>query len=122
VVLELAGVRHAFRVARYPAGDSEHVAVDSDLGPVALTAVERFPDPAASVPPGSLLAPMPGTVTRVAVAAGETVAAGDLVLVLEAMKMEHPVVAPNAGTVEELPATVGQQVDGGTVLAVLSSD
>jgi propionyl-CoA carboxylase alpha chain len=63
---------------------------------------------------------MPGTVSRVAVAAGDVVATGDLVLVLEAMKMEHPVYAPADGTVESLPVSAGQQVDGGSVLAVLT--
>jgi propionyl-CoA carboxylase alpha chain len=65
---------------------------------------------------------MPGTVTRVAVAAGDTVPAGALVLVLEAMKMEHPVHAPQDGVVAELPVRAGQQVDGGSVLAVLTAN
>ena len=118
VVLEVAGVRQAFDVQRGSAGAVE---VTSALGPVALVEVPRFPDPSASVPPGSLLAPMPGTVSRVLVEAGQAVDQGELVLVLEAMKMEHPVHAPTTGTVESLPVTVGQQVDGGSVLAVLTS-
>jgi propionyl-CoA carboxylase alpha chain len=119
VVLELAGVRHRFDIAR---GEEGSVDVTSSLGPVGLVAVPRFPDPSAAVAPGSLLAPMPGTVTRVAVTQGATVATGDLVLVLEAMKMEHPVHAPADGTVTELPVSVGTQVDGGSVLAVVTSD
>jgi propionyl-CoA carboxylase alpha chain len=127
VVFESGGVRHRFAVDRRGAGDSAQVDmvqvdVDSAFGPVALTAVERFPDPVAAVPPGSLLAPMPGTVTRVAVAAGDVVAVGDLILVLEAMKMEHPVLAPTGGTVDSLPVAVGEQVDGGAVLAVLGAE
>jgi propionyl-CoA carboxylase alpha chain len=122
VVLEVGGVRHRFAISSAPAGDEEHVDVISTFGPVPLTVVPRFPDPSASVPPGSLLAPMPGTVSRVAVAAGDEVAKGDLVLVLEAMKMEHPVYAPTDGTVESLPVSAGQQVDGGSVLAVLTAD
>jgi propionyl-CoA carboxylase alpha chain len=122
VTLELDGVRHRFAVAQRVLGDDEWVDVDSSFGAVSFVAVPRFPDPSAAVAPGSLLAPMPGTVTRVAVEVGETVAAGDLVLVLEAMKMEHPVHAPADGTVEALPVAAGQQVDGGSVLAVLTSD
>jgi propionyl-CoA carboxylase alpha chain len=68
---------------------------------------------------GSLLAPMPGTVTRVAVAVGDTVTAGDPILWLEAMKMQHRINAPADGTVAELPVQQGHQVDVGAVLAVL---
>ena len=110
-------MRQTFAVERGPGGAAE---VASALGSVALVELPRFPDPSASVPPGSLLAPMPGTVTRVLVQAGQSVDQGQLVLVLEAMKMEHPVHAPSAGTVDSLPVTAGQQVDGGSVLAVLS--
>jgi propionyl-CoA carboxylase alpha chain len=62
---------------------------------------------------------MPGTVTAVHVAAGDAVAAGQPLLVLEAMKMQHPVVAPAAGIVRSLDVAVGRQVDAGAVLAVI---
>ncbi len=62
---------------------------------------------------------MPGTVLRVAVEVGAQVAEGDVLLVLEAMKMEHAVRAPAAGTVTVLAVQVGGQVDAGTVLAVV---
>ena len=71
---------------------------------------------------GSLLAPMPGTVVRVAVEAGAQVAAGDVVLVLEAMKMQHTVSAPHAGTVTEINVEPGAQVASGEVLAVVEED
>jgi propionyl-CoA carboxylase alpha chain len=48
------------------------------------------------------------------------VAAGDLLLTLEAMKLEHPVYAPEAGVVTELPVEIGTQVAAGTVLAVVT--
>jgi acetyl-CoA/propionyl-CoA carboxylase biotin carboxyl carrier protein len=67
----------------------------------------------------ALVAPMQGTIVKVAVADGATVAAGDLVLVLEAMKMENPVTAHKAGTVTNLGATVGEVVPSGTVLATI---
>jgi propionyl-CoA carboxylase alpha chain len=64
---------------------------------------------------------MPGVIQRVDVAAGDAVAAGDLLVVLEAMKMEHNVLAPAAGIVVELRAAVGEQVEAGRVLAVIES-
>ncbi|MFC5183745.1 acetyl/propionyl/methylcrotonyl-CoA carboxylase subunit alpha [Actinomadura harenae] len=116
VVLDVGGVRHAFAV--HVAGG--RVFVDSALGPVALTPEPRFADPSALVAPGSLLAPMPGTVVRVEVGEGADVADGQTLLILEAMKMEHRIAAPAAGTVTALNVTRGQQVEAGSVLAVIS--
>jgi propionyl-CoA carboxylase alpha chain len=95
---------------------------DSPLGAHTLREVERFPDPSDATPPGSLLAPMPGTVVRVEVAAGDRVAAGARVVVMEAMKMEHTITAPAAGTVTEIRVVAGEQVDGGALLAVLADE
>ena len=95
------------------------VDVDSPHGHVRLTRVPRFVDPADAVASGSLLAPMPGTVVRVAVEAGQSVGAGDPVLVLEAMKMQHTVSAPYAGVVAEINVKTGAQVASGEVLAVV---
>jgi propionyl-CoA carboxylase alpha chain len=118
VVLEVAGVRRSFEVAAYP----ELVCVDSALGPVTLVPEARFADPAAQVAAGSLLAPMPGTVVRLAAAVGDRVRAGQPLLYLEAMKMEHAISAPVAGVVAELPAAAGQQVEVGSVLAVVKPE
>ncbi len=118
VVLETDGVRRRFEVASYDG----LVCVDSPLGSVALHTVERFPDPAAQVAAGSLLAPMPGTVIRVAVSAGESVAKGQPLLWLEAMKMEHTIAAPADGVVAELPVSPGEQVEVGAVLAVVKEE
>ncbi|GAA4525738.1 acetyl/propionyl/methylcrotonyl-CoA carboxylase subunit alpha [Amycolatopsis samaneae] len=118
VVLDVAGVRRAFDVARYD-GTS---CVDSALGPVTLTVAPRFADPDAALAAGSLVAPMPGTVVRLGARVGDTVAAGDPLLWLEAMKMEHRIAAPADGVVTELPVTVGQQVEVGTVLAVVGDE
>jgi propionyl-CoA carboxylase alpha chain len=118
VVLEVEELRRRFAVARYPGLSC----VDSQLGPVALTPVERFADPASQVAAGSLLAPMPGTVVRVAVAAGEKVTAGQPLLWLEAMKMQHQIDAPADGVVTELDVAEGDQVDMGRVLAVVSQE
>ncbi|MFE4356603.1 acetyl/propionyl/methylcrotonyl-CoA carboxylase subunit alpha [Kitasatospora sp. NPDC056800] len=115
VVLSEGGLRRTYRVARY--GDRVHV--DTPAGGTALTALPRFPEPVVRTDPGALLAPMPGTVVRVAAAVGDTVTAGRPLLVLEAMKMEHRVVAPVDGTLVELRATPGRQVETGTLLAVV---
>ncbi|WP_369366909.1 biotin carboxylase N-terminal domain-containing protein [Streptomyces sp. CG4] len=68
----------------------------------------------------SLTAPMPGTVTVVKVAVGDEVAAGQSLLVVEAMKMEHVISAPHAGTVAELDVTPGSTVAMDQVLAVIA--
>jgi len=64
----------------------------------------------------SLTAPMPGTVVKVLVEEGQEVTEGQLLLVLEAMKMEQPVSAPHAGVVQSLPFEEGSLVPGGAVL------
>jgi 3-methylcrotonyl-CoA carboxylase alpha subunit len=71
----------------------------------------------ASAADGAILAPMPGKVIAVDVAEGETVSKGQRLMVLEAMKMEHALVAPFDGTVGELTASEGQQVQVEALLA-----
>jgi len=68
----------------------------------------------------SLTSPMQGTIVKVAVEGGATVAAGDLVVVLEAMKMEQPLNAHKAGTITGLTAAVGQVVPSGTVICQIA--
>jgi len=92
------------------------------VGPVNLTPVPRFVDPSEQVAAGSLVAPMPGTVTRVGVAVGEVVKQGQPLVWLEAMKMEHTIVAPADGVVGELKVEAGQQVEVGAVLAVVGEE
>jgi propionyl-CoA carboxylase alpha chain len=115
VELEAGGIRRRFQIAVYP----DLICVDSSLGPVALKPAGRFADPAAQLTAGSLLAPMPGTVIRLGATVGQQVAAGQPLLWLEAMKMEHVISAPAAGIVAELPVAAGQQVQVGSVLAVV---
>ncbi|NLJ51070.1 MAG: acetyl/propionyl/methylcrotonyl-CoA carboxylase subunit alpha [Alcaligenaceae bacterium] len=71
---------------------------------------------------GGLTAPMPGKVINILVNVGDSVKAGDVLLVMEAMKMEHSITADTGGTVEELFFAVGDQVTEGAELIKLSSD
>lgn len=88
----------------------------------------RLPEPAeaqaddAAGPVRELRAPLSGTITTVSAEPGRRVRAGDTLVVLEAMKMEHVVAAPAAGTVTDVPAQVGVTVDEGTVTVVLAVD
>ena len=109
------GVRRTVDVHRV--GDTSFC--DSALGATELVEAVRFPEPVAEEEAGSLHAPMPGTVVRVEVADGASVSAGTVVVVLEAMKMEHAVRAPSAGVVSSLPVATGATVRAGEVLAVV---
>jgi propionyl-CoA carboxylase alpha chain len=117
VVLVVDGVTIAHEVVL--AGDAVHV--DSGRGSASYRVVPRFVDPAEQVSAGSLLAPMPGTVIAVQAESGATVSAGQGLLVLEAMKMQHTISAPADGVLE-VAVQVGQQVAAGDVLAVVSTD
>ncbi len=68
----------------------------------------------------TVLAPMQGTVVRVAVSEGDPVAPGDLIVVLEAMKMENPVTAHKAGTITGLKTQAGTSITQGTVLCTIT--
>lgn len=113
VNLEHAAVMTTFMVARY----RENVYVDSPVGSVSFTSVHRFPVPGSEIRQGSLLAPMPGSVIRLGANLGDTVAAGQPLIWLEAMKMEHTINAPAGGVLTQICVAVGQQVEVGAVLA-----
>ncbi|MCW2608593.1 MAG: Acetyl/propionyl-CoA carboxylase, alpha subunit [Frankiales bacterium] len=116
VDLQVAGVRRVVRIAR--TGAARYA--DSALGATVFCEQERFPLPGAQAVAGSLVAPMNGTVIRVEAQVGQQVTAGTVVVVLEAMKMEHTIRAPHDGTVTTLDAVVGGAVDLGHVLVVVS--
>ena len=118
VRLESSGVTRTFALVR--AGD--RIWVHSPLGSVSLTRLPRLPSPLREAETGSLIAPMPGSVSKIAAAAGDAVIAGQLVLVIEAMKMEHQITAPVSGVVTELRVSIGAQVNTGEVLAVLARE
>ncbi|MFJ6984036.1 MULTISPECIES: biotin carboxylase N-terminal domain-containing protein [unclassified Streptomyces] len=115
VAVTLDGVRHTFdRAGDWLGrdGDAWHV---RDHDPVAASLTG-----AAHAGADALTAPMPGTVTVVKVAVGDEVTAGQSLLVVEAMKMEHVIAAPHAGTVTELDVTPGTTVAMEQVLAVVA--
>ena len=82
----------------------------------------RFKLPGADEAVGGFVAKMPGKVIDLRVAAGERVTAGQTLVVLEAMKMEHPMSAAEDGVVTEVRVELGEQVEAGTLLLVFEPD
>jgi biotin carboxyl carrier protein len=115
VSLEENGVSRELTVSRY----GEVRFVDSEAGSVRLGELSRYPAPDSTATTGSLHAPMPGRVVRVEVAVGDTVAPGAVLVVLEAMKMEHTLRSPREGVVKEINRSVGDQVETNDVLIVI---
>ncbi len=95
--------------------------VHVDHGRHRLSVPPRFPLPDEAGRAGSLVAPMPGTVLRLLVTIGDRVVAGQALLAMEAMKMEHQVVAPVDGVVTEIFVHAGQQLDHGQRLVQLDA-
>ena len=118
VDLEVAGVRRRYEVHAV----DDVIYVDSPLGHSALRERPAIATGEDEAETGSLRAPLPGRILRVAADAGSEVEAGTILVVLEAMKMEHQVLAPRRGRVAEVRVREGQQVDAGTVLAVLAEE
>jgi acyl-CoA carboxylase subunit alpha len=119
VSLDVAGIRVDFMVNQVASVSY----VDSTEGSITLVELPRFPIPEMlEYTEGSLVAPLPGAIGRILVVPGQRVATGELLLTLEAMKMEHAVHAPSAGTVTSVLVSRGSQVETGTVLAVINPD
>jgi propionyl-CoA carboxylase alpha chain len=117
VDVELEGVRRRALVT----WDGQTLYLQVARGTLALQSVARFAPPAPEAREGGLHAPMPGTVTAVRVAAGESVTKGQALVMLEAMKMEHVISAPHDGVVRELLVAAGQQVASGEDLLTLDA-
>ena len=100
-------------------GTSLHIFVNGNYQ--VLEKIERGLDGESEEAGGSLTAPMPGTVIEVKVAEGDSVEAGQPLIILEAMKMEHTINAPTAGTVAEVMYAAGDLVDDGAELLKLDA-
>ena len=118
VDIEVDGVRRTCTVQTVD--ETVHVH-DAEQG-TTLSRLSRFPTADDDRHIGSATAPMPGAVRDVLVTVGSDVSAGDRLVVLEAMKMEHTVTSPADGTVAEVLVVTGDQVDAGAVLIVLADD
>ncbi len=116
--VEVDGRRTRAQVTRV--GQLLHVQVPR--GTVSFAIVPRFEVPGNEAPMGALVAPMPGAVIEVRCAPGDHVTARQVLVVLEAMKMEHHVQAPAAGVVAEVRVAAGQQVENGALLLVVEPD
>ncbi len=117
VALAVAGIRRDFAVHR----SGGFAYVSGPEGTAALWELPRYPSEEDAAGEGALVAPMPGRVIRLARAAGEPVERGDVIAVLEAMKMEHELAAPAAGTLSELRVGEGEQVESGAVIGIIDA-
>ncbi len=107
-----ASVLDEYDAAAAPA--AAPVAAPAAAAPAAAAAA-----PAVTGAGDAVTAPMPGTILKVAVSQGQKVAEGQLLCVLEAMKMENEILAPKAGTVTQIVVSKGSTVDTGAALVVL---
>ncbi|MEZ5383139.1 MAG: biotin carboxylase N-terminal domain-containing protein [Microthrixaceae bacterium] len=115
VAIEADGTRHLVEVTRQ--GDDVHTRCA--LGALSFTRVPRFATHDLDLAGSGPVCPLPGTVIAVHVEAGAKVGDGELLMVVEAMKMEHPITAAGEATVAEVRFGVGDRVDTGNLLVVL---
>ena len=116
VDVAIDGRRLSFKVDPH----GEDWLVQSSHGGISLTEKPRYPLPGATDISGGQAAPMPGAVLNAAVSAGDAVRKGDLLIILEAMKMEHRITAPFDGTVEAVHVAEGDQVENGQLLVTIN--
>jgi propionyl-CoA carboxylase alpha chain len=102
------------------AGDRRYV--HGAAGDIDFVELSRFPATSGADASGGLTAPMPGMVLSILAGAGDTVAQGQLLLILEAMKMEHRICAPRSGTIRALHIAAGEQVANGALLLELEDE
>jgi propionyl-CoA carboxylase alpha chain len=112
------GKRASYRVERC----DERWFAHGSSGDLTLIEVPRYPNRGAGEIPGGLVAPMPGIVISTYVHSGDSVSKGDLLLVLEAMKMEHRITASRDGIVAALHVEKGQQVKNGQLLVTINEE
>jgi biotin carboxyl carrier protein len=108
------GVSHRARIAEKP-DNSSMKAQSSPPGPLAQSPPPS-PQPSSQLLSGTITAPMPGTILKIQVSPGASVKMGDVLLTLEAMKMENEITSPSTGTVKEILVSQGQTVNAGDAL------
>lgn len=117
-VLEIDGRRYRIAtMTEYPAGEAVHAS--GSAGALSFRPVPRFVDHGTMQQEGGPVSPLPGTVIAVHVAVGQSVTEGAVLMVVEAMKMEHQITASTAATVTEVRYGVGDRVDTGDLLVAL---
>lgn len=114
-VITVNGTSYDVTVEEVGAGQAPQAAAAAPLAPKA--APKAAPAKAGSV---TVSAPMPGKILNVKLQSGAAVKKGDVILVLEAMKMENEIVAPQDGTIASINVAVGDSVEAGSVLATLN--
>jgi len=117
ISLDVDGCRMTFTIV----SDEDRWLIHGPNGEIELIELPRFPDRDKDQLSGGLKAPMPGKVLETYVSVGDQVEERQLLLILEAMKMEHRITAPMAGMVSELKVQAGDQVANGELLIVLST-
>jgi propionyl-CoA carboxylase alpha chain len=120
-VVEVDGIRSAIDVRIEPSGSAPPSVVES-RSPTGARSFERAPVfevHHADVGGGGPISPLPGTVIAVHVTVGDRVVEGQLMMVVEAMKMEHKITAPSDSVVGEVRFGVGDRVDTGELLVAL---
>ena len=115
--VEFDGKRHFSRITML----NDQVLVHMPYGDVMLKVKPRFVTPGLEIKAGGLVAPMPGKVIDLKVKKGGKVKAGDTLIILEAMKMEHSIKASVNGIVSDLLVSVNDQVENGALLMVVDS-
>ncbi|MGI9616651.1 MAG: biotin/lipoyl-containing protein, partial [Acidimicrobiales bacterium] len=118
VDLAVDGIRRRFEVGVGPVS----ISAVGPAGAVVFGREPRFVEPSDVTEPGSTVATMPGTIVSVSVAVGDTVTPGDVLLVMEAMKMELTVAATSAGVVSTVSVAAGEAVEAGSVLVVVDEE
>jgi propionyl-CoA carboxylase alpha chain len=117
IELEIDGVQRTLSVV----SDGLRHWVQSATGEVRLVEIPRFPEPELEHVAGGYSAPMPGKIVAVNVEPGQRVSAGQVLVIVEAMKMEHLITCAEDGIVNEVRVTVGAQVEAGQVLLVVDT-
>mgnify|MGYP002401523617 CR=1 FL=1 len=120
--VEIDGHRFKARYSAVKAGETMLWEVTAPHGHASLSEMPRFPQPKAVEIPGATRAPMHGLVTVMAVKPGDRVVKGQLLCIVEAMKMEHQLLAPHGGVVTSVSVEAGAQVENEQTLVIVDED